>query len=227
MSTIPGLLDGGRGSHQDRWWAQYDAVNNFYKDNDRLPKRTDHDDNDRALASWVLTQRTCHAKGILSPDRQRACAKIPELLESNHDRWRSRIGALITFTQLNGPLSADHLPSILEDHLRAWVHTIRHLSRTDRLNEERTQACLEVPGLIDAHRQGEPTARAQHWEERLAAVERFQRQHHRLPSVSRDKDDPAHRSLAWWVVTQRRPAHFTRLSANQQRRLSSIPGFNH
>lgn len=222
LESLPGWTWLVQGKDLD---AALDALQCFLDREGHMDVPREHCERDFKLGAWLYTRRRAaryanlgvKVRGALD---ERFPGWLPAVLPSVAPRTISTKVWLKRFAQ-HEQIAAEtgscippaDAPSARE--LRYW----RSRQRVDRgkgqLTEQEIAKLSALPGWS-----WEPVSNR--WDQRCAELATFADRHgHTTPS----RDDEEHRSLAMWVEKQQRAQRAGRLSEDQVRRLSSIPGW--
>ena len=180
------------------------------------------------LMAWQHRQRINHSNGKLTPERQAALEAIgfewvvPGRLAAKrevHDEaiWERSLAQLLAFRDRHGHCRVP-MDSAEDASLGGWVHRQRVRQRRGRLRQDRHDR-LEQAGFVweatGIHREVE-------WEERLAQLAAFHREHGHLKVTRRNESVSG---LYNWQINLRRLRRLGRLTADQIAQLDAM-GFD-
>jgi superfamily II DNA or RNA helicase len=133
--------------HGDQWERALSSFKEYVdrEGNARIPRG--HLESGINLRTWVMSQRTEHRKGQLSPDRvQRLEAEPSWSWDAREDRWENMFSLLVGFVNREGTAQVpqDHIEGGF--NLGGWVSNRRAEGRSGRLSIDRVKRLEALSG---------------------------------------------------------------------------------
>lgn len=194
------------------WEENFAALLEFQKQHGH-PNVQSTDVNHPVLATWVVTQRVRHRRGLLKADRVQKLESIgfhwgrSEYRPDSHKSWDQRYAELVAFRRQHGH---PHVSRADQAHrsLDIWAKTQRVCYHQGKLSADQIQR-LESIGFTWDGNKGWWERQFRRWE---AATQRRRTRH---LTVIGDADD----DLAKWEQTQRNLHRLGRLDADKASKL--------
>ncbi|MDQ6797625.1 MAG: helicase associated domain-containing protein [Actinomycetota bacterium] len=207
----------------DRWEEYFNALETFCAHSGHASPAQSHREGDLALGAWVARQRDRWRAGRLPVAHHERLRALPGWsFEVNEDRWDRYFHAVEAYAVRFG--TARMSSAATQDGLRigGWVAQQRQAWSSGGLDERRAKLLADLPGWI-----WQPHVEA--WEDMFAALVVFVERegHARVPKTHVESCGPGGEvlGLGAWVSRQRRMMAAGRLTADQARRLSQLPGW--
>lgn len=202
-------IPGWRQSRQERWNSQLELLGQAHAAGTAVRGQ---------LKVWLKSQRRAAAAGHLSADRKAALdARAPGWDRPAVDGqllWLSRAEDLANYVDFAGKLPASAGTSAEAAGLYRWMSYQRGLARAGRITKARRKWLdKNVPGWLP-----EQDIREALWLAHAKALGAFLETSGRLPTVA----DPAEKTLARWLGTQRAAARADRLGAARRETLDTV-----
>jgi hypothetical protein len=214
LETVSGWYWGQ--DYDTTWRIMYDALCEFVRTHNRLPRTPDLAGNLR-LGPWVTSQRSAHKKGALAAWRAALLEAVSGWYwERDPDAaWYASLDALGAFVQAH-----DRLPKQSETagdlRLGLWVHNQRSARLKGALSAEKAARLEAVPGWV--WKQDLDAA----WRATRDTLQEFVRTHGRFP---KEKDVVDGLRLSRWCINQRQIWKKNQLAAWRVALLESVPGW--
>jgi hypothetical protein len=202
-------VPGWRQSRQERWNAQLDLLAEAFTAGTAVRG---------TLKTWLKSQRRASAAGNLTADRKAAL----DARASRWDRpaddaeylWMSRAEDLANFVDFSGKLPASAGGTAESAGLYRWMNYQRSLARAGKLTKVRRKWMdKNVPGWLP-----EQDGREVSWSAQAHALGLFLEAAGRWPRVT----DPAEKTLARWLGTQRAVSRAGRMGTARREKLDAV-----
>ena len=212
-------LPGWDESADDRWYAVLEEVVAFYNKNNRAPRKSRGDKEEKRLGDWVFRARKNYREQSLESEQIAALnAQVPGWSEGFGDQWESMLQETISFYLANKRLPKAEDPGA--KRLNTWIKTQRE-SFGSNLSPERI-------ALLDANLPDWNESLDDRWNSKLSQLVAYVAQHHDFPSDSK-KAAPSLEiaDLGSWFQVQKRDLKNSKIRADLKDELdSAIPNCN-
>jgi len=184
------------------------------KKNGRLPVLYKRTKAEQVLASWRHFQYKRLKKGELSPERANFFTELTSDKWSKDIQWNKMFESLKIFINKHNRLPKERSDNFQERALGKWRHNQIKYIKQGILSEERKRriqpiALLFQISIFDIS-----------WSEKFNELKKFLKEYKRLPALHTPKR--SERSLARWLVNQRRKKRASRLSNEKSQLLKSL-----
>lgn len=202
-------IPGWRQSRQERWNAQLDLLAEAFAAGTAVRGQ---------LKVWLKSQRRAAAANNLPADRKAALDAHATGWDRPADDaeylWMSRAEDLANFVDFSGKLPTSTGGTAEAAGLYRWMNYQRSLARAGKITKARRKWMNKnVPGWLP-----EQDGREVSWSAQAHALGVFLESTGRWPRVT----DPAEKTLARWLGTQRAAARAGRMGAARRERLDTV-----
>lgn len=166
---------------KQEWGEWFEKLRFFLKNNNREPLSSSLSKEDRALYSWLHSQRVSYTKGQLEEYKIKAFSQIGISLgisfgeQEKNDRFNLRIEELSNFISENGRLPKQNENRLLYN----WINSKKRDMRKGKIDKKQRKILEELGIIIET---------SEEWQSRFQTLQAFVSEYSRLPCIEENKE---------------------------------------
>lgn len=195
-------------SIEQAWEIQFQELAAYKQQHDNCLVSYEGDEN-KALASWISSQRTSRKDGKLNADRIKRLDELGFVWDTSELVWETQFQELVSYKQQHDDCLIPHNSENKE--LARWVGSQRTLRKKGKLDADRIKRLDELEFVWDPIQQA--------WEIRFQELVAYKQEH---SDCWVPQSWEANQPLATWVNKQRTLKKRGKLDADRIKRLDEL-----